>query len=586
MMSLNIKSIVVGALLAVCSFTNSNKLFALDAPVLNSFSFVWVNTLSLSWDPVEGATGYKVFVSETYNFDQNLPMYNGQIVSNNNIGVLNLVPETTYFVRVKAVNNTEESGYSNIIDATTNAANIEAPAVYTPTNVNGGGFTLSWSSISGTQPVYQVLVSEDNFESIVPGLPWFTDLTSLTITGLKPYTEYKYKVKAKDFQGTDESTYSAVSTVSTSWGASEATTVGVNGFIANWATYPGVSIYRLFVSTDNFATHIPGYNGAYITNDNFYAFKYLDHNTQYQYRLKANVGGTWSDFSNAVEVTTIEPTASAPTLHPPSDVSHSSFKASWNSLGGGINFYKLYVSENDFVTHVDGFGGDNLIPNTEVIVSGLNPETNYKFRVKVVGQIGESTFSPSQTVSTLELPDPPSTPVALEATEVTTTGFNANWEESAGADGYKLFVSIDDFSSYLDDYNGLAIAGLSQSVGGLSPNTTYKYKLVAFNSTNESDFSNIISVSTIDNTTAISNNSENKIIIYPNPATDYLKIEGAEKANKVEIIQIDGKPIMQLLNVDLQNVPTINISHLSNGIYVIRIKIDNQVVVRKLLLNK
>ncbi len=270
----------------------------------------------------------------------------------------------------------------------------------------------------------------------------------------------------------------------------------------------------------------------------------------------------------------------APVATQPADVFNSFAYLSWNPVADA-SAYLLFLSDDNFANHI--INGSETISN-QFYVGGLNASTEYQYRVKAVNQYGASVFSNVITFTTKETPDPP---VALPASEITQTSFIANWEAIPNVTNYFIYLSDDNFQSILVDGIAMAYDVLHYEFVGYNPNTTYYFKLYAFiANTGETPFSNIIEITTLDNTTAISHNSENKVKIYPNPATDYLKIEGAEKADKVEILQIDGKPIMQLLNDDLQNVPTINISHLSSGIYVVRIHIDKQVVTRKLILNK
>lgn len=90
-------------------------------------------------------------------------------------------------------------------------------------------------------------------------------------------------------------------------------------------------------------------------------------------------------------------------------------------------------------------------------------------------------------------------PVAIAATNVDSTSFTANWNTVADADGYKLYVSEDaSFSSYLNGYEPKTISGLYENIAGLTPETNYYYKLKAYNSSEESPFSNVITVLTLE----------------------------------------------------------------------------------------
>lgn len=93
---------------------------------------------------------------------------------------------------------------------------------------------------------------------------------------------------------------------------------------------------------------------------------------------------------------------------------------------------------------------------------------------------------------------PPSAPVADSASNITSSSFKANWITSSGATGFKLDVSTTSgFSSYVSGYQNLDLASVTfHSVSGLAINTTYYYRIRAYNSGGTSGNSNTITVTT------------------------------------------------------------------------------------------
>ncbi|MCC5945035.1 MAG: T9SS type A sorting domain-containing protein [Bernardetiaceae bacterium] len=79
---------------------------------------------TLEWSEVEDATSYEVQVSTTPNFTQIVNDFNPRSVSQNRLIIEDeLLPNTQYFARVKAMNNTRNSFYSHSVEIRTLADN-------------------------------------------------------------------------------------------------------------------------------------------------------------------------------------------------------------------------------------------------------------------------------------------------------------------------------------------------------------------------------------------------------------------------------------------------------------------------------
>lgn len=90
----------------------------------------------------------------------------------------------------------------------------------------------------------------------------------------------------------------------------------------------------------------------------------------------------------------------------------------------------------------------------------------------------------------------PGYPIALAATNVTTTGFTANWEASERATGYVLSGATDAaFTNevILEWWDGEVY---SYDATGLEPGTEYFYKVRAYNLAGTSNYGNVISLTT------------------------------------------------------------------------------------------
>ena len=93
----------------------------------------------------------------------------------------------------------------------------------------------------------------------------------------------------------------------------------------------------------------------------------------------------------------------------------------------------------------------------------------------------------------------PSAPIATPATFLASHSFRANWRSVNGATGYRLDVATDhSFTNYVAGYRNLNVGTVrSRIVTGLSPSTTYYYRVRAYNGTGTSANSNVVSATTL-----------------------------------------------------------------------------------------
>ena len=104
---------------------------------------------------------------------------------------------------------------------------------------------------------------------------------------------------------------------------------------------------------------------------------------------------------------------------------------------------------------------------------------------------------PAASVGAEQSLSPPAAPLATAATDISTTGFTANWSASTGATSYRLDVATDSsFVGILPAYSNFTVSGLFQAVSGMSPGTDYYYRVRAVNAGGPSDNSNTIAVTT------------------------------------------------------------------------------------------
>nr|WP_320117419.1 endo-1,4-beta-xylanase [uncultured Marinifilum sp.] len=107
-------------------------------------------------------------------------------------------------------------------------------------------------------------------------------------------------------------------------------------------------------------------------------------------------------------------------------------------------------------------------------------------------------------------------PIAKQATDITSTGFTASWSRVYKADSYLLDVAKDiDFTNFLSGYNSKPLSDLNADITGLEANVSYFYRVRAVKESTVSASSNIIELTTSfepDANQTLKNSSDNFLI--------------------------------------------------------------------------
>jgi len=414
-------------------------------PVASDATDITQTSFTANWGTVSGATSYKLKVDNGSFTDV------GNITSKNITG---LTAGTTHTYVVQAVNISGASADSNTVSVSTIPL---APVASVATDITNTSFTASWGTVTGATS-YKLFI--DDVEAYSG--------TNLNVnkTGLTANSSHSYYVQAINAGGTSANSNTVNLSLNpnapTAPVANIATDITTTSFTANWATVTGATSYKLFIDD------VEAYSG---TNLNFSKTGLTAGSSHSYYVTATNITGTSSN-SNTINISTVP---LAPVASVATDITNTSFTASWNSVTGA-NSYKLFIDD------VEAYSGTNL----SFSKTGLTANSSHSYYVQAINSGGTSTNS--STINVTLNPDAPTAPVASAATTITTTSFTANWGASTNATSYTLFV------------NGTSVyTGTSRSVNvtSLTAGTAYTYYVQASNVTGTSSNSNTVSVSTI-----------------------------------------------------------------------------------------
>lgn len=198
------------------------------------------------------------------------------------------------------------------------------------------------------------------------------------------------------------------------------------------------------------------------------------------------------EVAQKVEVTFIP---RSPVALSASDVKTEEFTANWEVVND-TDYYVLDVATNEsFTNFVPGYEGLDVGKVTSASVNGVNPGTEYFYRVRAVTDnlVGAN----SQVISTVTFPE---TPVSTEPNNETVVSFNANWDAAAGAQNYRLDVSRDsNFETFVDGYKNLNVDDVvSYKVEDLLPSRDYYYRVRSEAGPRLSEYSSTKNASTLE----------------------------------------------------------------------------------------
>lgn len=181
----------------------------------------------------------------------------------------------------------------------------------------------------------------------------------------------------------------------------------------------------------------------------------------------------------------------------------------------------------------------------------------------------------------------PAAPTALKASTVKSDRIVIRWEDNADNElGY--YIERSDEGA---EYKQIAEADIDSyyyTDDDVSPSTSYKYRIRAFNNAGISEYSNEIDATTLEATSIDNSYIGEKIKVYPNPATnvDGFQVVLPEEMNgAIQIINMTGKILHQQDFINSKNVLVNSNAQLIPGYYIINIKTEMFILKRKLLVN-
>lgn len=545
------------------------------------------NSLELSWVKPESDGG---LVISDYVIEYKLTSSTNWSTHIDGVGlatstkILDLLPGSSYNIRVASVNANGVSSYNTVIASTFSIPTAPLGLISTIVDVNS--VNLSWTAPSNnggtTITDYIVEYSNDSGSNWLVFNDGISVGTSSKVTGLTALATYSFRVIAVNDAG--RSTPSNVSS-------------------STMSTLPGAPKDLLLISTTDssveFSWSSPVDNGGREITD--YTIEYsLDGSgvwttfnesvspvtrvivtgllpaKAYLFRVKSITAAGSSQASNpTLSATTLGALPSAP-INLVANSLNSQVQLSWsvpvNNGGTAITDYIIEQSNNAGTTWV--LVPETVSTSTTYTVTGLTNGSPYQFRVKAVNSVGTS---PVSNIASVNVIDVPSAPTNLSASLPVSTEILLTWSTPSNINGSQISDYIVEYStnngSTFTAFNDGVSTSTSATITGISASSNYVVRVKARNLAGDSAYSTSVTVTSqptaliasATSSTALSLSWTTPANLYNSSVLDYI----------VEYSSNNGVNYT-VFNDGVSSNLSANITGLSSGTtYLVRVKAKN-----------
>lgn len=403
-----------------------------DAPTNVALSNIEATGFTATWDSVsgDGVDGYRIYLDTT--------QHGNDITSGNTVEVTGVAPGTTFPVQVSAFTGGEEDELGGEGEKSSPAIDVltkpSSPSGLTASSITTSGFTLDWTTVSGTVDGYRVYKDGVQFGSD-------TTETSMDITDLTAGTAYSMEVAAFNGSGESKSGAEEVKTVPDIPESVNAGNISATSFSVSWDAVTGADGYRVYLDSTKY--------GSDVTSGTSLSISGRSSGTSYSVEVAAYNSSGEGEKSTGIDVLTL-PTA--PTGLTTDTITTTGFTLTWNGVTGATGFRVYKDSQQE---------GDDTA-STSIAITGLASGTAYSFEVSAYNDTNEGDKSVALDVETL-----PDAPVDLIVSEITTTSFHLEWDGVSGntVDGYHVYLNSIKYGSDITGYNTVDVTGLDPATG-------------------------------------------------------------------------------------------------------------------------
>ena len=447
--------------------------------------------IRLSWDAPETGPTPDNYIVEAKLDRASWSVLGETTITSYNHQAEDLGPGETWSYRVRSELGDEQSDWSNIATATTNAVAPGKPRDLNATPATTTSVELTWTAPASNGGA---AITGYHIQGSEVGSPW-EDLVedtesadrAYTHTGIDPNSEWRFRVAAINSAG--EGPWSATAKAKTEAnkpsvprlvGAEED---GPNEIVVGWfrpendggapitgyriqTQPPGKNSWEALDSTDASAT--------------FYRHSGLEPGSKWTYRVAASNKAGRGVWSSAVMATTETTVPSVPRNLSVTTQSSTEIRLTWTkpASDGGLTLegYRIeYLDNNSWQTLV----ANSNSMNTGYLHRGLDPGSEWTYRVSAINSKGIGPATNGMTATTDAIPPglPENVMVEADGAHVLVVAWDPPLDDGGSAiTGYRVELFI------LEQWRLLASpTGTRYRHTGLDPESTYSYRISAVN---------------------------------------------------------------------------------------------------------
>ncbi|HEY8937115.1 MAG TPA: fibronectin type III domain-containing protein [Cyclobacteriaceae bacterium] len=460
--------------------------------------------------------------------------------------IAGLTPNTNYSLTVKAFNTSGASALSSPLVIKTRP--LAAPTDFAASGITSTSCNLSWTAPGGSVTGYRVYERHPTpaLLKTIPAPATSTTINFTTKTNVNVLVIVAYN---SDGESADSQVAPVVLLPSEPTGVT-GTNITNTSLTLSWTASQGlVGGYRIYQNNVLIATTTAlSINATNLTPGVTYTFTVFAYNQ------------TGSSLSSSPYVY-VPGTPSIPTNLAANNITSSNCRLSWSASTGTLSGYYVYRDGVKVATVTSTSSLVNLITGQE-----------HSLQVSSYNAIGESQKSTALLVKAL------SQPTNLRVLTLTSTSVTLEWDPSSNVTGYNLYL--------FNSYKFATTPVTPYTISNLSPGSTYQFSVTSYTSNWESAKSNVVTFTMLPPGGRMETQDESVevqksgLVLSPQPMDNKLMVSGVEHG-EIEILDIQGRSVYR----DPLMPSQIDVSSLSPGMYIVRIKEGANIYVRRVVKN-